>query len=68
MFISDDPIADFHRHDREQEAWLKKLPVCCNCHEPIQSEQLFDIDGDLYCEECGESMFKWNTENYIEEE
>ena len=68
MFFTDDPVADFHRHDREQEAWLKKLPICDLCGEHIQSEQLFDIEGDLYCEDCGESLFKRNAENYIEEE
>ena len=68
MYRTDDPVADFHRHDWEQEAWLKKLPVCCICHEPIQSEELFDIEGDLYCEDCGDSLFKRYTENYIEGE
>jgi uncharacterized CHY-type Zn-finger protein len=65
---TDDPIADFHRHDREQEAELKKLPVCEMCRQPIQSDDLYDIEGDLYCEECGDSLFKRHTENYIREE
>lgn len=61
---TDDPIADFHRHDREQEAELKKLPVCCECLERIQSENLYDIDGSLYCETCMDG-FKRITENYL---
>lgn len=67
MFYTDDPHADFDRHDREQQAWLNKLPVCCVCEEPIQSECLYDVGGELYCEECGESVLKCYTENYIKE-
>lgn len=67
MFYTDDPHADFDRHDREQTEWLKRLPVCCVCDEPIQSEFLYDINGDFYCEECGESVLKHYTENYIRE-
>ena len=67
MYYTDDPHADFDRHDREQAEWLEKLPVCCHCGEPIQSEDLFDIGGDLYCEECGKAEFVHSTENYIEE-
>lgn len=55
-------------HDRQQEAELKKLPVCEKCGQPIQSEDLYDIEGDLYCEECGDRLFKRYTENYIREE
>lgn len=64
---TDDPIADFHRHDQEQEAELKKLPKCEKCGQPIQSEDLYDIEGDLYCEKCGDGLFKRYTENYISE-
>lgn len=67
MFYTDDPHADFLRHDREQEAELKKLPVCCCCENPIQSEDLWDIDNSLYCEDCMKE-FKHSTENYIREE
>ena len=66
MFYTDDPHADFDRHDREQAECLKRLPVCCVCEEPIQSEDLWDIDGSLYCESCMED-FKHSTENYIKE-
>lgn len=53
-------------HERQQEAELKKLPVCCECLERIQSEDLYDIDGSLYCETCMDG-FKRITENYIRE-
>ena len=66
MYYTDDPHADFDRHDREQNEWLKRLPVCCSCGEPIQSEKLFDIEGDLYCEDCGKSEFVHDIEDYID--
>lgn len=56
----------FLAHERQQEAELAKLPVCCGCGNPIQSEDLWDIDGSLYCESCMED-FKHSAENYIRE-
>ena len=52
MSFTDDPIRDFEKHDAEQERWLQSRPVCSECGEHIQDEELFDIDGDLVCEEC----------------
>ena len=49
---SDDPVRDFERWDAAREAELAKLPKCCECGEPIQTDCYFEIDGDLYCEDC----------------
>lgn len=49
---SDDPVSDAYRHDMELEEQLEKMPVCCACGEHIQTEYLYDVDGDLYCEDC----------------
>lgn len=57
----------FLSHERQQETELKRLPLCCCCDERIQSEDLYDIDGSLYCEDCMKN-FKHSTENYIREE
>lgn len=53
---TDDPIADFHRHDAEQQKYLDKLPVCCGCGEPIQQAYAVCIDGDWYCDDCLDDM------------
>jgi DNA-directed RNA polymerase subunit RPC12/RpoP len=45
-------------HERQQERLLARLPKCDRCREPIQGEHLFDIYGDIYCEECGIKMFR----------
>lgn len=67
MSYTDNPVADFERHDAEQQAWLDKLPKCCWCDKPIQDEYLFDIKGDLYCEGCMEERFKNPTDRYMKE-
>jgi formylmethanofuran dehydrogenase subunit E len=66
MFYSDNPIADFERHDAQQEEELQKLPICCECGEPIQSDYLYEIDGELYCEDCMNEMFRKDVEEYCE--
>ena len=52
MVYTDDPIADFHAHDAEQTKWLKKLPVCADCLEPIQDETAYYINGEWICQDC----------------
>ena len=52
MLYTDDPLADFARHDAEQQAQLDKLPVCCECDEPIQDEHCFEINDEYICEKC----------------
>ena len=71
MFYTDDPLDDYYRYEAEQERKLKMLPKCCECDERIQEEYLFDIDGDLVCEDCLQDYmqkhFRQPVENYIEE-
>ena len=52
MILSDDPIADFNRLDREQARWLEKLPTCQRCGDAIQQERAVCIDGFWYCDDC----------------
>ena len=56
MYYTDDPIADFNRHDAEGQRWLDSLPKCCECREPIQQEDAVRIDGHWYCDECLDLM------------
>lgn len=53
-------------HDREQAKRLAELPVCEICGEPIQDEDLFDLDGTLYHIECAVEEFKKKTDDYME--
>ena len=62
------PVPDnydaFVAHEAEQEAWLKKRPICEHCDKPIQDEYLFEIGYELYCEKCMKELFRKDTEDY----
>jgi formylmethanofuran dehydrogenase subunit E len=57
----------FRMHEAEQEGWLKRLPICEECKEPIQDDVLYDIDGTIYCEKCMKDAFRKWTEDYERE-
>lgn len=65
MPYTDDPIADFEAWDAEQQRKLDSFPKCVECGKRIQDDELFDIDGDLYCLNCADDLFKHSVENYI---
>lgn len=67
LFYSDDPVRDAERWIEEQERRKARLPICARCGEPIQDENLWDIDGNLYCPECARYEFEQDTNNYIED-
>lgn len=45
-------------HDIEQEKWLERRPICCICGDHIQDETMFNVNGDIYCEECMRNEFE----------
>lgn len=55
---TDNPVADFERHDREQARRLAKLPTCQICGDAIQKERAFCKDGFWICDECYEGNQK----------
>ena len=67
MHYSDDPIRDAELTQLDQERWLESLPVCDECGEHIQSEDLYELDGLLFCESCME-WHRHSTEDYRREE
>ena len=66
IFRSDDPVADFNRHEANERAWLAKRPICEYCREHIQNRKLIDYDGVLYHRSCFLEQFEKETEDYIE--
>ncbi len=66
MYYTDDPAADYLRYDAEQQAELDKLPKCAYCDEPIMTDECYEINDELICEECLiQEHRKW-TEDYVE--
>jgi formylmethanofuran dehydrogenase subunit E len=55
MVYTDDPVADFHRHDTEQQAKLDKMPRCADCKQPITDEFAYYRYGEWICEQCIDS-------------
>lgn len=64
---SDDPIADAYAYDYEQGVAEEKYPTCDICGEHILDDYLYDIDGDLVCEECLKEHYRKSTDDYIED-
>jgi late competence protein required for DNA uptake (superfamily II DNA/RNA helicase) len=54
-FRTDDPVADFVRHDWKQAKWLERLPTCERCGNRIEQEWAVCIDGVWYCDDCIEA-------------
>ena len=63
---TDNPIADFNRHDAEETAALERLPKCEYCGEPIQDDFYYDIGGDIMCYECLKDNYRKPVEYYGE--
>ena len=54
-------------HEAKQERALRKYPKCCSCKERITDDQLYDIGGKLYHEECFNDEYLQNTDDYLED-
>lgn len=64
--FTDDPYRDFLRHDAEQEKLLERLPICDSCGEHIQDDYLFEVDGNLLCEECMIREHRRDVEDFMQ--
>lgn len=61
-----DNYSQWKNHERQQEAWLARRPVCYECGEHIQNEDCWELNGELICTDCLETNHKKHTEDYIE--
>lgn len=57
-FRTDDPVADFNRHEHRKQKWLDSRPVCDHCEDPIQDDHYYLINGDNICPDCMETYFR----------
>ena len=53
---TDDPIADFYRHEEEQQRKIDRMPVCECCGEPIDQYSAVHIGDAWYCDDCLDDM------------
>ena len=64
MFVTDDPIRDFHRHDREQQDWEDSLPHCECCGDAVD-DYVYDISGEILCIKCLVARYRRDVEDYL---
>ena len=67
MAYTNDPIADFERHDAEQSKKLANLPLCSICNEPIQQEKAVYYNDQWCCEECEEEFWQGIRGDFLED-
>ena len=63
MYRTDDPVADFDRYDRDRADKESRLPHCDCCGNAI-SDHYWNINGEIYCEECLNDKFMHDAEDY----
>ncbi len=63
MLWTDDPVADWDRHCKEQKQKLSALPKCYDCGERI-TDDFYVIDDVPICQECL-SNYRHSIEKYI---
>lgn len=55
---TDDPVADFEAHDREQERKRDLLPRCTDCNKPIEDDRCWCFYDEPMCDTCAEKYRK----------
>ncbi len=65
MYRTDDPIADFNRHEEEVEEAMELLPDCSVCGEKIQEDYCYEINDELICESCLNEEFRKPTAYFV---
>lgn len=66
MSWTNDPLADFARHDAEQQAELKRRPICADCDERIQDEYCYELNGEYICKRCLEDLHRKAVDDCVE--
>lgn len=51
---------------KDREEWLKKLPVCTCCGEPIQQEKAVNYDDKWFCVNCEHYIWDDIRSDYFE--
>jgi len=46
------------QEERDHQRWVNSRPICAECGEHITSDFYWDINGDKFCEDCAEELFR----------
>ena len=66
LIWTDDPGADYSRYDAQLQRELERLPTCSECCNPIQSEECYEFNNELICEECLIDNHRKRVEDLLE--
>ena len=61
----EDNYSMWEHHQREEDMWLARRPVCSVCGENIQEEIAYNINDELICPNCLDTHFQVFVEDYI---
>jgi hypothetical protein len=62
MWRTDDPLADFARHDRLEQNAVARLPRCVCCGIRLWPDEQSWHGGEVYCVECFKAEFEAKDE------
>lgn len=54
--MTSNPERDYDRYLEEMEDRLMRRPKCSWCHEHIQDDYAYEIDGETICVDCMDLM------------
>lgn len=55
----------FSSHQAEMDSKEEKLPICDYCGKRINDDYVYDIDGDIVCEDCLRKHHRKPIEDFI---
>lgn len=62
--FTDDPVADFLRHDREMSRNARRFPTCVHCKDSITDDFYYEIEGECVCFDCLFKHYAKDTYEY----
>ena len=67
MAWTDNPARDWDTYTERQERRLARLPHCCECGEPIQTDEFYEFeDGRYICPECLDENHRKDLDDYLD--
>lgn len=60
--MTDEEALETYIHNEEYHEDEEPTLICCECYQTIgANEKYYEIDGNIYCDECIDDLFgHWN--------
>jgi formylmethanofuran dehydrogenase subunit E len=56
----------WEEHEAEQSRQLDKMPECSYCGEKIQDDFCYEINDEIICEECLNTIFRKAVDDLVQ--